>query len=198
MTSEEKDTPGYDYGDESIPESPLSMEEFDRLKQTVMFDEDDEEALRMAGEVLEGQIDDVLEVWYDFVASHDFLVRYFSTPEGEPIDEYLSRVRERVGPGIRDTCDTPYDREWLNYQHEIALRHHRTKKNRTDDVESVPNIDFRYLTAFIYPITATMRQFLAEGDHSEEEVDRMHEAWFKSVVLQVTLWGHPYVKDGDF
>jgi hypothetical protein len=29
-------------------------------------------------------------------------------------------------------------------------------------------------------------------------VDGMHQAWFKSVVLQVTLWSQPYVKDGDF
>jgi hypothetical protein len=26
----------------------------------------------------------------------------------------------------------------------------------------------------------------------------MHDAWFKSVVLQVTLWSQPYVKEGDF
>lgn len=65
-------------------------------------------------------------------------------------------------------------------------------------MNSVDHIDFRYLVAFIYPVTATMRPFLAEGDHSEAEVDRMHDAWFKSVVLQVTLWSHPYVKDGDF
>jgi hypothetical protein len=26
----------------------------------------------------------------------------------------------------------------------------------------------------------------------------MHDAWFKSVTLQVTLWGQPYTKEGDF
>jgi hypothetical protein len=26
----------------------------------------------------------------------------------------------------------------------------------------------------------------------------MHDAWFKSVVLQVTLWSQPYAKDGNF
>jgi hypothetical protein len=26
----------------------------------------------------------------------------------------------------------------------------------------------------------------------------MHQAWFESVVLQVTLWSYPYVKNGDF
>lgn len=54
------------------------------------------------------------------------------------------------------------------------------------------------MVAFIYPITATMREFLANGDHDEETVAKMHDAWFKSVVLQVTLWSHPYIKEGDY
>jgi hypothetical protein len=26
----------------------------------------------------------------------------------------------------------------------------------------------------------------------------MHQAWVKAVLLQVILWSHPYVIDGDF
>jgi hypothetical protein len=26
----------------------------------------------------------------------------------------------------------------------------------------------------------------------------MHDAWFKSVTLQVALWSQPYTKEGDF
>jgi hypothetical protein len=26
----------------------------------------------------------------------------------------------------------------------------------------------------------------------------MHQAWLKSVLLQVTLWTYPYIKEGDF
>lgn len=191
--------PGYTYGDESVPEAPISMEEFDQLKQSVMWSEDDDEYLQMAGEVLEPQIDDILDVWYDFVGDHDFLVYYFTDAEtGEPIDEYLDRVRERFGQWIRDTCDTPYDAEWLNYQFEISRRHTREKKNQADDVDAVPHIDFRYLNAFIYPITATIRDFLDDGDHTDEEVDNMYHAWFKSVVLQVTLWSYSYIPEDDW
>ncbi|XVH32854.1 protoglobin domain-containing protein [Haloferacaceae archaeon DSL9] len=190
--------PGYTYGEESIPEAPLSMDEFDRLKQSVMFTADDEAALREAGELLDGQIDDVLDVWYGFVADHDFLVYYFSGPDGDPDEEYLARVRERFGQWIRDTCATPYDRSWLDYQFEIGRRHHRTAKNEADGVESVPNIDLRYVIAFIYPITATIREFLDDGQRSATDVDRMYHAWFKSVVLQVALWSYPYVTEGDW
>ncbi|WP_135825427.1 protoglobin domain-containing protein [Halorussus ruber] len=193
----ESDIPGYTYGEESVAESPVTAEEFEKLQQTVMWSDEDEKHLRMAGDVLEDQIDDVLEVWYGFVGDHDFLLKYFATPEGEPIEEYLDRVRERFGQWIRDTCNPPYDEEWLDYQHEIALRH-RDKKNQTDEVDSVPIVHLRYMIAFVYPITATIRQFLENSDHDDETVRKMHDAWFKSVVLQVTLWSQPYAKEDDF
>lgn len=52
--------------------------------------------------------------------------------------------------------------------------------------------------AFIYPITATIEDFLTRKGHSREEVEKMHQAWFKAVTLQVALWLYPYVKEGDF
>ncbi|ELZ20067.1 protoglobin domain-containing protein [Natrinema limicola] len=190
--------PGYTYGTDDVPDAPISMDEFERLQQTVLFDEDDEESLQMAGDVLEDQIDDVLDVWYGFVADHDFLVYYFTDGEGNPDEEYLDRVRERFGQWIRDTCETPYDENWLNYQFEIGRRHTRERKNEADDADAVDHIDMRYLVAFIYPITATIREFLADSDHSEAEVDAMYHAWFKSIVLQVTLWSYPYVPDENW
>ena len=190
---------GYEYGAPSVARSPLGLEDLDLLKQTVLFGEEDEEYLRMAGDVLEGQVEDVLDVWYGFVADHPHLVRYFSDAEGQPDADYLGRVRGRFGQWILDTCRRPYDQEWLDYQQEIALRHTRDKKNQTDGAYETPDsIGLRYILAFIYPITATIEPFLANGGHSDDEVDKMHQAWFKSVVLQATLWSQPYVKDGEF
>jgi hypothetical protein len=28
-------------------------------------------------------------------------------------------------------------------------------------------------------------------------VDKMHDAWFKSVAMQVALWAYPYAKEGE-
>lgn len=132
-------------------------------------------------------------MWYGFVADHAHLVHYFGDADsGEPIAEYLERVRGRFGQWILDTCRRPYDQAWLDYQEEIALRHTREKKNRTDGVRSVEHIPLRYLVSFIYPITATMREFLTGMGHCENEVDAMHQAWFKAVTLQVALWSRPY------
>jgi hypothetical protein len=190
---------GYEFGTRSVVRSPLGIEDLDLLKQTVLFGEEDEEHLRMAGDVLEDQVEDVLDVWYGLVGDNPHLIGYFSGAEGQPDTEYLGRVRGRFGQWILDTCRRPYDQEWLDYQQEIALRHTRDKKNQTDGAYETPDhIGLRYMVAFIYPITATIKPFLAKKGHSAEEVDKMHQAWFKSVVLQVTLWSYPYVKNGDF
>ncbi|MCS6861268.1 MAG: protoglobin domain-containing protein [Abditibacteriales bacterium] len=189
---------GYAYGSAELGASPVTLEDLSLLKQTVLFTEEDEKYLRLAGEVLADQVDAVLDLWYGFVGSHPHLVYYFTGADGQPIGEYLQAVRARFGQWILDTCRRPYDQDWLNYQHEIGLRHHRTKKNQTDNVASVPHIPLRYMIAFIYPITATIKEFLGKKGHSAEEVDKMWHAWFKSVVLQVILWSYPYAKEGDF
>lgn len=188
--------PGYRYGDPELPASPVSVQELEQLKAAVLFGEADEVALRQAWEVLESQVEAVLDVWYGFVGSHEHLVAYFSTPEGDPIAAYLDAVRPRFGKWIEDTCTRPYDATWLAYQEEIAVRHTPAKKNRTDRAPSVPNVSMRYLVAFIYPITATVRPFLTAGGHSEEQVEAMHQAWFKAVTLQVALWTRPYASEG--
>lgn len=190
--------PGYTYGTTEVAASPVSLKDFELLKQAVLFTEEDERYLRQAGEVLADQVEEILDLWYNFVGSHSHLVYYFTGPDGAPNGDYLAAVRRRFGQWILDTCNRPYDQDWLNYQHEIGLRHHRSKKNQTDGVQSVPTISHRYMTAFIYPITATIKPFLAKKGHSAEEVDKMHQAWTKSVVLQVALWSHPYVKIGDW
>jgi hypothetical protein len=191
--------PGYGFGAQATAGSPLGLEDLDLLEQTVLFGAEDEEYLRLVGDVLGDQADEVLDLWYGYVGSHPHLIRYFAGPEGQPDTEYLGRVRERFKQWIFDTCKRPYDQEWLDYQQEIALRHTRAKKNQTDGAHETPeHIPLRYMIAFIYPITATVKSFLANKGHDPEEVEKMFQAWFKSVVLQVTLWSYSYAKEGDF
>jgi hypothetical protein len=191
--------PGYTYGSADLPRSPITLDELELLKTSLLWSEEDDRALRLAHEVLSDQVEDVLDVWYGFVASHPFLVHYFTrTSDGEPDADYLARVRERFGRWILDTTAARYDQAWLDYAEEIGRRHHRTRKNLTDGVEAVEHIPLRYVITFIFPITATIRPFLAGKGHDEVEVERMHDAWRKAVILQVALWSRPYVLDGDF
>jgi Protoglobin len=188
--------PGYVYGSAEVARSRVSTDELELLKQTVLFGPEDADALRLAGEVLEDQVEALLDVWYGFVASHPHLVRYFADAEGAPIDNYLARVRARFGQWVHDLCRREWDQTWLDYQEEIALRHTAAKKNRTDGTEGAPaEIPLRYLVAFVYPITATVREFLAKKGHSDVEVEAMHQAWFKAVTLSVVLWARPYAEE---
>ncbi|WP_246868339.1 protoglobin domain-containing protein [Saccharopolyspora sp. ASAGF58] len=99
---------------------------------------------------------------------------------------------------ILDTCRRPYDDVWLDYQHEIALRHTQAKKDQIDHVNAVDRVPLRHIIAFIYPITATIRPFLSAKGHDRDDVDRRYQAWLKAVTLQVALWSRPYAREGDW
>lgn len=190
---------GYDYGQPTVEKSPVSMEELQLLKKTLLWTDETDKYLRMAADVLKDQVNEILDLWYGYVGSHEHLVYYFTnTKNGKPISEYLSAVRERFGQWIMDLCSRNYDQTWLDYQYEIAKRHHSIKKNKTDGVDSVPIVHLRYIIAFIYPITVTIKPFLAKKGHSPEEVEKMHDAWFKAVTLTVVLWSYPYAKPNEF
>lgn len=177
----------------------LSVDDFEDLKASVLFTEEDARYLRMSRSVLEPNIDELLDVWYGFVGANEHLLYYFTNPRtGEPDMDYLSKVRIRFAQWVIDTADADYNEVWLQRQLEIGLRHHRLKKNKTDGADSVPVIHFRHLVALHYPITATIRPFLERGDHSETEVQKMHEAWRKAVLMTVILWSQPYVDPQDY
>lgn len=190
---------GYRLGDPELPEAPVSSADFARMKAACLLGDDDIAALRRSHDVLVPQTEAILDVWYGFVGSHDFLVASFvDTGTQKPSADYLSRVRGRFGQWIRDTARAEYDDAWLRYQLEIGRRHHRVGKNRTDGVASTPLVAFRYLPLLAQPIVDTLRPFLFSSGLDRDDIDAMQNAWRKSVLLQVTLWSHPYVIGGDY
>jgi Protoglobin len=192
------DIPGYTYGTSAVPRSPFSPQELELLQATLLLGEDDLAALRRSGEVLASQVEEILDVWYGFVGANPHLLAAFTGPDGQPDQAYLAAVRQRFGRWILDTARADYDQAWLDYQHEIGLRHHRSGKNRTDGARAADHIPLRYVLALLVPITTTLKPFLAKGGAAPAEVDAMHQAWVKAVLLQVILWSHPYVREGDF
>ncbi len=191
--------PGYTYGTDLVSRSPVTLADFELMKKSVLFDDEDVKYLRLSYDVLKDQVESILDVWYDFVGSNPHLLASFSSKEdGKPLGDYLGAVRKRFGQWILDTARCEYNQEWLDYQHEIGLRHHRTKKNRTDGAAATDIVPFRDLFLLIFPVTFTLKPFLAKKGHPAEVVEKMYTAWVKSCLLQVTLWSYPYVKDGDF
>lgn len=198
MSRQVTDIAGYTYGTRDVAESPVSLEELEQLKQTVALTDEDLRYLRMAGDLLDGQEHEVIDKWRGIIGSQPHLAHYFVAPDGEPDDTYKARVKERFARWVLDVCRRPLDRDWLNYQHEIGLRHTHLKKNQTDNAATPPQLPLRYLIAFSAVVNDTIKPFLANADNSVEEIEAMHRAWCKAVTLTVTLWSRPYLAESEW
>ncbi|MBL8859918.1 MAG: protogloblin ApPgb [Planctomycetes bacterium] len=191
--------PGYALGSPTLQRSPVSTADLALLQQTLLFGADDVRALKQSRPILEGQVEAILDVWYGFVGGNPHLLAAFvSKKTGEPEGQYLERVRKRFGQWILDTANAQFDQNWLDWQHEIGLRHHRTKKNKTDSATAADIVPFRYVVALTVPVTTTLKPFLGKSGAAAADVERMHAAWVKAVLLQTILWSRPYVASADF
>jgi pimeloyl-ACP methyl ester carboxylesterase len=191
--------PGYALGSPEVAKSPISMDEWDTLKKSALFSEEDVFYLRLSHDVLVDQVDQLLAAWRGIIFDHPHLRAYDENPRTGEVDQaYAAAVKKRFGQWVLDTARAEYNQAWLDYQFEIGLRHHRTKKNQTDHGHTLGHIRARDLIAFTASIVVPMKPYLARKGHPAEIVSRMYDAWWKSVILQVTLWAQPYVKEGDF
>jgi Protoglobin len=187
---------GYPYGTDEAARSPLTLEELRRLKEAVQLTEDDERALRETGTILAGQADDMVTAYRARLAEQPWLAGYSGHPDGTPNPQYGAATKPRFDRWIIDACTRPLDQDWLNCQHEIGLRHTPVKKNKTDDADSQDHVPMWYVLAFTAVIITTARQYLAAGGATPEQVDRMHAAFTKSVMLHVTVWTRAYLENG--
>ena len=189
---------GYSFGASEVTKSPVSMEEFDALKTSVGFTKEDPLFLQMAREVLAHQTRRIVDHWRNgIIATIPNLARHSRSLEGDALPEYLAKSNLRFEQWILDTCLRPYDQNWLNYQHEIALRHMSLKKNKTDSVRSTSHVPLRDIIAFIAVMNQTIKPYMAAGNHPADVVERMHLAWCRSMQLQLALWAKPYIETGQ-
>ena len=188
--------PGYTFGRAEVGRSPVSLSDLQALMQSVGWTNEDSRWLKAAGKVFSVRAEAMVDHWRTMIVGQPELVQWFLKPDGEPDEEYKAAVKKRFVQWVRDTCERHYDQAWLDYQHEIALRHTPAKKNATDGGHTPPLVPLRYLITFAEVIAQSGRDFLAEAGVAGNELDAMHAAWRKSVLLQVALWSRAYV-EGD-
>lgn len=169
--------------------STLSLRDLVLLKRMLLFTREDERYLQMAGEILSDQSEAILDIWYDHMVANDYLAHYF-TKDGQPDADYLNTLRPRFGDWIRQLCQRSNNNQWSRYEQAIAQRYEQ-QPMPTADLGDVPVVFLRYLVTFIYPVTSAIRPFLGKKGHKPEEVEKMHQAWFKAVSLSVVLWTYP-------
>jgi hypothetical protein len=78
----------------------------------------------------------------------------------------------------------------------IRKRSDCEKKNQTDGAHTPPLVPLRYVLAFVTTVTTESRRFFVEAGISGEELQKLEDAWAKTVHLHVTLWARPYLKEG--
>jgi hypothetical protein len=187
--------PGYDYGTARAAHSPITLDELRALEQTVGWEPQDEESLALAGEVLRDQAEAFVDSLRAQIGRQPHLAKWFFGPDGQPDESYKAAVKRRFVQWVIDACTRPRDQAWLDYQEEIGLRHTPAKKNKTDDAHTPDVVPLRYLLAFLAPAIIGVTPFLSNKGHSPDDVDRMHRAWTKTVLLHITLWSRPYARE---
>jgi hypothetical protein len=183
---------GYDYG--HVPRSPVSLQELRELEATVGFTEQDRESLRRAAALLRDEAEALVDGWRQLIGAQPHLARWFFGPDGKPDDNYTAAVKPRFVRWVIDLLERPFDQAWLDYQWEIGLRHTPAKKNATDQVEAPPQVPLRFLIGFTAPVIEAVRPLLQAKGVAPQEIDAMHAAWTKAVILTLALWSGPYAR----
>ncbi len=74
------------------------MAEWEDMRKSALFSEDDVVYLRLSEEVLADQVDDLLQTWRGIIADHPHLRAYNEDVEPHQVDtEYTRAVGKRFG-----------------------------------------------------------------------------------------------------
>ena len=93
---------GYDYGTNRAARSPVALDEFRALEQTVGWTQTDSEALVMVGDVLAGQEEAIVDSWRAIIGQQEHLAKWFFGPDGKPDEAYRAAVRRRFVRWVAD------------------------------------------------------------------------------------------------
>jgi hypothetical protein len=186
--------PGYDYGTSRSAISPVSESDLLELEQTAGWTSADAGVLARHAGLFRAKAESMVDSWRAVIGAQPHLARWFVKPDGAPDDAYKANVKRRFVQWVVDVALRPHDRDWLNYQQEIGLRHTPEKKNKTDGAHTPQVVPFRYLAGFV-PVVLPIRQFFAEAIEDEAELKRLEAAWTKSVLIHIALWSRPYLKE---
>jgi hypothetical protein len=187
--------PGYDFGTRESAISPVSDDDLRRLEQTVGWNAEDAELLNQYADLFRQQAETMVDAWRAVIGTQQHLAYWFIGPDDRPDDDYKARVKRRFVQWVIDVALRRHDRDWLNYQEEIGLRHTPAKKNVTDGKHTPSLVPLRYLLGFV-PVVLPVRKFFADVIQDESELSALEATWTKAVLLHVALWARPYTAEG--
>ncbi len=165
----------------------------------MLFTAEDAQWLRKSGEILHDQIEQILDVWYGSSPRNLIFSKPSPTPQpASPTRLILPRSVSGLPAGSA-TLDPP-----ITIKHLARL----SIRDRAAPPPRGPEPHGRGACRGCRAYALHARPALSSYRHSRTvpgakggaaaEVQRMREAWTKSVLLQLILWCEPYVDPEDF
>lgn len=158
QASEKPAIPGYDFGTPNSAVSPLTDEELRQLEQTAGWTEQDARLLKRHADLFRRKAEEMVDSWRSVIGAQPHLAQWFAA-DGRPDEDYKASVKRRFVQWVVDVAVRPHDRNWLNYQEEIGLRHTPAKKNVTDNQNTPPLVRCA-MCLLSYPWCCRFRNFL--------------------------------------
>lgn len=164
----------------------VRAEEYELLKQLVLFSDDDARLLRCAMRTLVDRSDDYLDILLGLMAASPAAQGAMSEDLPGDTTESLQTMRLWFREWITETCGGRYDLEWARRVHDAGSR-------------AAPEAGISWLwqrggitaarrrTAFVYPLAQPVRLILAADGRDTQALDRTCNAWLKSLLLQAAL-----------
>ncbi|MDG4555535.1 MAG: protoglobin domain-containing protein [Candidatus Competibacter sp.] len=182
--------PGDEATAAAVPPWFPDRNDIDLLWRIGLFSADDARALRKVWRILKGQTDDYLDRLLGMVAAYPALAAELAVLRGEcwergTVDDSVT-LRRWFRQWLFETCVFPQDPPWLR----------QVEMNSPAQPVSAPLPGFRYVVALVFPLVMTARPFLVASGNDHTEIERMQYALLKAILLQATLLGKLYVKEG--
>lgn len=177
------------------PDSPVSinpalqMRDLLLLKRMLLFTIEDEHYLHIAGDLLADHTEEILDNWYAQMQAHPYAGKQPDVAACIDTDNSLEQLRTQFRTWVQALCMPPARQAWLQRTHAVIAGDVPDKQ--LGDLTQIPAVFLRYLMLFIYPVTHGIASFLSRKGHTQGEVIKMEQAWFKAVSLSTLLWMWP-------
>ncbi|MDQ0105018.1 hypothetical protein J2T02_000101 [Chitinophaga terrae (ex Kim and Jung 2007)] len=169
------------------PSSSPDIQTLVRLKRMLLYTQEDEHYLTMAGAILQPHSSSILNSWYGYLSANHYLSLYLRDKVEEK-SGYLETLRPQFNQWMNAVCQGREGNSWKWLEDKIGKQ---LEQDTTTEKGSLPLVYLRYLSTFVYPIVTYSHPYLAGSGKNEEETARMQQAWFKAVSFSVLFWIYP-------
>ncbi len=188
---------GYDYGSPRARTRRSRSTSCASSRPGVGWTDQDAIALERAARCCATRPEALVDSWRAEIGRQPHLAKWFFGPDGKPDERYKAAVKQRFVQWVVDACTRPRGPGLARLSRGDRAAPHPGQEEPGPTARTTPDhVPLRYLLGFMGPVIVGTKSFLARCGTSADEVERLHQAWTKNLLLHVALWSRPYVRDG--